>query len=196
MREVEVKYAIDAHAVPAVIAAVEAAGGTWSPAVRQDDQAYAESTWTFGMAKIGRRFARLRTENGCHTCTVKIPKTGEQDCSEDEWPVTDRAEADRLLRAQGFRPTTHISKSRRTAHWGPVTLCLDDVDGLGTFLEAEMLVDDDQDGPDLQDQLRHRLAALGLALTPVAATYDTLLHEEGRGHVGNAATAAADTVHR
>jgi adenylate cyclase class 2 len=196
VREVELKYAIDAGAVPEILATIAAASVQWGPEVHQDDQAYAESDWGFGQPKTGRKFARLRTENGRHWCTIKIPQSSETDCLETEWAVPDRALADRRLRSDGFRPTLRIIKTRRTARWGPVTLCLDTVQGLGCFLEAEILVDDDQDGPDLQAQLRHRLSTLDIALTPVAETYDTLLHRHTLGGADTTARAEADTVPR
>jgi adenylate cyclase, class 2 len=196
MREVEVKFALEPGAAAQVIATVEAAGGVWTPVVCQDDQAYAESGWDYGQPKTGRRFARLRTENGKHWCTIKVPQSSETDCLETEWEVDDRAAADRQLCSEGFRPTVRIVKARRTAEWGAVTLCLDTVEGLGSFLEAEMLVDPDQNGPGIQQRLRRRLATLDLALTPVTETYDTLLHRNSNGRADTTPSPATDTVPR
>lgn len=194
MREVEVKYAIESGTALTAIAAVEAAGGAWAPAVRQDDQAYAETGWDFDQPKAGRRFARLRTENGQHWCTIKVPQSSETDCLETEWAVDDRNAADVQLHTDGFRPTVRIVKTRRIARWSPLTLCLDTIEGLGTFLEAEMLVPDDQDGPGIQAQLKDRLATLDIALIPVAETYDTLLHRQWSGRADTAPRSATDTV--
>jgi adenylate cyclase, class 2 len=195
VREVEVKYAISTDALAAVVAAAAAAGAQWGLSVYQDDQAYAETGWAFGHPKTGRKFARLRTENGQHLCTVKVPQTGELDCLETEWAVPDRAAADLRLRSEGFWPTIRITKTRRTARWDSITLCLDTVEGLGCFLEAEVLVDDDQDGQELQDWLRQRLATLGIALSPVTETYDALLQQNTPGASTTPPT-AADTVPR
>lgn len=196
VREVEVKYVITAEEPAAVMAAAAAAGARWGASVSQDDQAYAETGWAFGQPKIGRRFARLRTENGRHLCTIKVPQTGDLDCLETEWTVSDRAAADLRLRTEGFRPTIRIIKTRRIARWGSITLCLDLVEGLGSFLEAEILIDDDQDGPGIQAWLRRRLATLGVALTPVTETYDALLHRNTPGDASTISSAAADTVPR
>lgn len=196
VREVEVKYVITAEEPAAVMAAAAAAGARWGASVGQDDQAYAETGWAFGQPKIGRRFARLRTENGRHLCTIKVPQSGELDCLETEWTVSDRAAADLRLRSEGFWPTVRIIKTRRIARWGSITLCLDLVEGLGSFLEAEILVDDDQDGPGIQAWLRRRLATLGVALTPVTETYDALLHRNTPGDASTTPPAAADTVPR
>jgi adenylate cyclase class 2 len=123
------------------------------------------------------------------------PQTGELDCLETEWTVPDRAAADLRLQSEGFWPTIRIAKTRRTDRWDSITLCLDTVEGLGCFLEAEVLVDDDQDGQELQDWLRQRLATLGVALTPVTETYDALLHQN-TPDASTTPPAAADTVPR
>lgn len=177
MREVEVKYTIDPVGAVRISDAVGAVGAEWALIVHQDDQAYAEVDWECGQSKIGRRFARLRTENGQHhVVTTKIPQSGELDCHEIERVVADRAAEGARLRTQGFRPTIRIVKTRRTAAWRSMQLCLDDVEGLGWFLEAEMLVDDDRNGIELQTHMERELARLGVELTAVAETYDSLLH--------------------
>jgi hypothetical protein len=71
IREVEVKYRVldPDH----LTTALPALGLHLSDPVHQDDQAYAERGWTYGMSKIGVAFARLRTEAGRHLFTLKKP---------------------------------------------------------------------------------------------------------------------------
>jgi adenylate cyclase, class 2 len=42
----------------------------------------------------------------------------------------------------GFRPTVRIVKMQRTGTPGDLTLCVDELDGLGVFLEVERMVPD------------------------------------------------------
>jgi len=143
--------------------------------VLQEDQAYAPAEWSYDMSKIGVSFARLRTEYGAHRFTVKQPLTDEQTCVEHECHVSDRAEMHHALVTMGWRPTVQIVKQRRTARWGEYSVCLDDVHGLGTFLEIEALVVDDV------DRTRHRLHELAAELAVlgerVDRTYDSLVRE-------------------
>jgi adenylate cyclase, class 2 len=89
-REVEVKYRVPdpAH----LEAALQRQGLVLSPPVEQDDQAYAERGWSYGMSKIGVVFARLRTQAGRHLFTVKKPVDNALSCLEYECEVSDRTQ--------------------------------------------------------------------------------------------------------
>lgn len=47
----------------------------------------------------------------------------------------------------GYRPTVRIVKTRRTASIGDCSLCIDDLEGVGGFIEAECMIPDDADAP-------------------------------------------------
>ena len=63
----------------------------------------------------------------------KLSKTRE----EIEVAVSDAAAATRLLERLGFVPVAVVRKFRRTYDLDEFTICLDDVAGLGTFVEVE-----------------------------------------------------------
>lgn len=87
-----------------------------------------------------------------------------------------------MLVAMGYRPTVRIRKRRCTTRLGDVTVCLDDVDGLGLFLEAEVMASESADAIAVQRDLRARVEAFELPIEWVEDGYDTLV----------AATLAAD----
>lgn len=60
------------------------------PPVHQDDQAYAQYGWCYGMSKLGVAFARLRTQDDRHLFTLKRPTDNELACLEFETEVVDR----------------------------------------------------------------------------------------------------------
>ncbi|SCL54289.1 adenylate cyclase, class 2 [Micromonospora yangpuensis] len=171
--EVEVKYRIGD--LPAVEEALGACGAVLSPPVVQDDQAYARVGWVYGQSKIGVPFARLRTERGRHLLTVKTPVANELSCVEHETEVADRQQMDAALRQMGFYPTVRIRKSRRTAALGPMSLCLDEVDDLGAFLEIEQIVAAGEQGERVQADLDRFAATLGVSLERITDTYDSLI---------------------
>ncbi|MEW2385570.1 CYTH domain-containing protein [Micromonospora sp. NPDC047707] len=173
MQEVEVKYLVRDE--PALLAALADQGIALSEPVRQDDQAYAPSSWRYGMSKRGVPFARLRTQAGRHVFTVKRPMNNELACLEHETVVADRGQMHDALLSIGFTPTVRITKTRRVGAWGAVTICVDVVDGLGTFLELETMAREDEAGATTQERLHKQVMALGVAVERVTQTYDSLL---------------------
>ncbi len=84
------------------------------------------------------------------------------------------------LLSMGFTPTVQIVKTRRIGRWGEVTVCVDAVDGLGTFLELETMADDQESGADAQERLHVQATSLGIAMERVGQTYDSLLRAAAR----------------
>ncbi|WP_431896017.1 class IV adenylate cyclase [Micromonospora haikouensis] len=171
--EVEVKYRIGDLA--ALEAALAVRGVVLSAPVEQDDQAYAPVGWEYGQSKIGVPFARLRTEWGRHLLTVKTPVANELSCVEHETEVADRVQMDAAIRQMGFYPTVRIRKARRTATLGLMSLCVDEVDGIGAFVEIERIVTDGVAGERIQAELDRFAATLDVSLERTTDTYDSLI---------------------
>lgn len=172
-REVEVKYQVGE--LGAVEAALQSHGITLGPPVRQDDQAYAPAGWEYGQDKIGVPFARLRTVAGRHVLTVKRPAENPLSCDEVETVVGNRAEMHELLLVMGFYPTVRIVKVRRSAAAADMTVCVDEVDGLGCFLEVERMIPPDLSADVVQGELAAFVVSLGVPARRTEETYDSLL---------------------
>lgn len=177
--EIEVKYRVDNCDLPALENAVAARGAVLSAPIQQDDQAFAPRGWTYGQSKVGVTFARLRTENGRHVFTIKTPRENEMSCLEHETEVADRDQMHRAVLAMGFYPTVRIVKTRRTAALGDISLCLDEVERAGLFVEFEKLVSDAEAGTVAQDELDRFARSLGVALQRTTDTYDSLVRAAG-----------------
>ncbi|MDG4767716.1 class IV adenylate cyclase [Solwaraspora sp. WMMD406] len=173
MREVEVKYRVQDR--EALLVALTARGIEPGPPVVQDDQAYAPQSWSYGDSKLGVPFVRLRTVGGRHTFTLKRPADNALACDEYETIVAEREQMHAAILAMGFRPTVRIAKVRRTADLPDGVLCVDDVAGLGTFLELERIVGDGVSGVAVQAELAAFVAALGVAASRTDETYDSLV---------------------
>jgi adenylate cyclase class 2 len=172
-REVEVKYRV--LDVERLETALHEHGLFLSRPFTQDDQAYAEGGWDYGMSKIGVAFARLRTQNSRHLFTVKKPVDNEMSCLEYECEVSDRDQMHHAILAMGFTPTVRIVKQRRVAHDGPISLCLDDVQHIGVFVEFERLLDPGQPTTHVQAQLDQLARSFNIPLEPTTQTYDSLV---------------------
>ncbi|MBQ1074888.1 CYTH domain-containing protein [Micromonospora sp. C31] len=173
LREIEVKYRVDDPEV--LTEALEARGATFSKPVHQDDQAYAALGWSYGQSKAGAVFARLRTENGRHVFCVKRPLDNELACQEHETEVLGRDQMHEAILAMGFYPTVRIVKTRRTARLGHMSLCLDEVRGLGAFFEIEAMVGGQRPAAEVQQDLDRFARSLDVELERSTETYDSLI---------------------
>ena len=120
-------------------------------------------------------FARLRTVDGQHLFTLKRPAENVLSCEEHETAVADRDQMNQAIMAMGFRPTVRILKVRRTATVGDLVLCVDELDGIGVFVEVERLVPDEVSGEAVQAELARFVASLGIEAERSAQTYDSLV---------------------
>ncbi|MEV0453658.1 class IV adenylate cyclase [Catellatospora methionotrophica] len=177
--EVEVKYRLLDPDEEALAEALAARGVVLGDRFRQDDQAYAPASWSYGMPKLGVAFARLRSEAGRVLLTVKVPRANELDCAEQETFVEDRATMHEALLLLDMVPTVRIAKFRRTGAWGKAQLCLDVVDGLGIFIELERVVPRSA-AEQVQAEMDQQVRSLGLPLQRVTQTYDSLLRAAAR----------------
>lgn len=178
-REQEVKYRV--HDLEAVVVGLKRMGVELSAPVRQIDQAYAPVGWREGDDRIGVTFARLRTVGERHWFTTKRPVAGVLDCDERETEVIDRDQMHHAILAMGYRPTVTIAKTRRQAHRGPITVCLDSVDGAGDFLEVEYQSDSGLPPSEVQMRLLALVPAEIDAADRVTVGYDSLVKQRFDG---------------
>jgi adenylate cyclase class 2 len=173
VREVEVKYRV--RDTEGLLAALKSRAIELGVPIRQDDQAYAPDGWAYGDPRRGVPFARLRTVDGGHIFTLKRPAENLHSCEEHETAIADRDQMHRAILAMGFCPTVRIVKLRRTGTLGDLVLCVDELEGLGVFLEVERMVADDVPGEAVQDELSRFVASLGIETERIGQTYDSLV---------------------
>ncbi|MEW2385576.1 CYTH domain-containing protein [Micromonospora sp. NPDC047707] len=156
--EVESKYRVDN--LRELITALAQRQVLLSEPSVQDDQAYAPAGWSYGMSKIGVPFARLRIQEGRHLFTVKKPIDHEMACLEHECVIFGRDAMHAALGAMGWVPTVRIVRQRRTGDWDGAAVCVDVVDGLGAFVEVELVVSSQHSGEQVQDELDAMIRSL------------------------------------
>jgi adenylate cyclase class 2 len=173
VREIEVKYRVDD--LETLVAALKARGIELSDHVYQDDQAYAPDGWQFGDSKLGVTFLRLRTVDGRHYFALKQPGENAQACQEYETEVADRAAMHGAILHMGYYPTVRIAKVRRTATLEHCSLCVDDLEGVGAFLELERMAPDDMPAEAIQTELAAFVTSFGITAVRTDETYDSLV---------------------
>ncbi len=127
--------------VAALRARLAAAGVALGPAVQQEDTFFRRP----GNDPLAADEAlRLRRSAGGFELTYKGPRqAGSSVKARSEESVALQDDPTRLLAAMGYDPTAQVRKRRESAHVDGVTLALDDVAGLGWFVELEVVCEPD-----------------------------------------------------
>lgn len=182
MREIEVKAKlIDAAAVETKLRAM---GAKLSPPVRQADSVYLQNGTAFKDITVNTPVLRIREQTpGKILLTYKHIRGEELDKQEHEVAVSDGKEMAQILELSGFYQAVAFTKTRRKCAISGYEICLDEVDGLGSFIEIEKLISDRQnggkevDGQDIQKELFHFLKSLGVSEhDKVLSGYDVLIY--------------------
>ena len=147
MIEVEIKFRVPDRSL--IDRLVAHAGLQFGPAQRQRDLYFNHPQRCF---RETDEALRIRTTGNENALTYKAPRldTFTRTRPETEVPFASGTQtADQLrsvLLALGFREIATVEKQRRTARYShagqPVEVTLDEVTGLGQFLEIEMLVEE------------------------------------------------------
>ncbi|HEY1835824.1 MAG TPA: class IV adenylate cyclase [Candidatus Saccharimonadales bacterium] len=142
MREIEIKAHVNNH--KAVIEKCVKAGVALSKPLKQHDIVYARpGDKGGGKDSVG---LRIRTENDkVIWFTLKKILGSGLDKIEHEVRVDDAKELAAIIKLLGFELYSDLTKVRRKAKVGNIEICVDEVTGLGNFIEAEMLVDNEAD---------------------------------------------------
>lgn len=172
MYEIEVKARISS--VNDWRARLEADGVKFMEPFTQDDQTFAETDWDY-TETCQRIVMRLRRQNDTVILTLKRSLTNELDGIELETVVSDYDATAAMLCEMGYEPQVRIKKTRQLGTLGDIAICLDDVEGLGSYIELEQM-GDEGDGTAIQKQLWQQLLDWGAQQKDRETRgYDTLL---------------------
>jgi len=126
---------------------------------------------------------RIRTEikKGVTTqiFTFKRAVTNQMDSIEHETEVVDADELQAIILQLGFTPYSDLTKTRQKARVGEIEICIDTVEGLGDFIEAEKLMPDDADYTTVAEELWRLLESLDVSHDDhVTDGYDVLMRKK------------------
>lgn len=125
---------------------------------------------------------RLRTETKGGTTkylfTLKKSVTSQMDSIEHETEVSNADELLQIIGHIGFASFSDLTKTRQKAVIGDIELCIDTVDGLGDFVEAEKLTEEEADYDMVATELWGVLEGIGIPRSDyVAEGYDVLMNK-------------------
>lgn len=169
MREIEIKARV--HDEKALREALQQAGIVLEKPVKHRDVVFSKPGAVDG--DPNENWLRIRTENDTrHIFTLKRSVVGELDSIEHETVIDNADELRAIIGYLGYELFSDLTKIREKAHDGNYEICLDTVEGLGTFIEVERLCDESVDGVAVVDEL-------WVYLTPLGITKD---YEETHGY--------------
>ena len=176
MREIEIKAHISDR--QALLDKLKEKGVLIGDAVRHRDRVFAKPSARD--SDPNENWLRIRTENNLKNIfTLKRSVTGELDSIEHETEITDANELERIIELLGYELYSDLTKVRQKAHLGDIEICLDVVDELGTFIEAEKLVEDTADVHEIEKELWTALKSLGVdPKHKVLHGYDVLMRKK------------------
>jgi len=176
MREIEIKAKVADK--DSLLTAIKDAGIALSEPIKQHDIVYGQAGVAANAA--GSIWLRIRTENDTTTIfTFKQQHTGGLDSIEHETEVADAQQMTAIIAALGFTLYSDLTKTRQKGRYNDIEICVDDVEGLGVFVEAEKLADEDADGETVTTELWRILELLGVDRSgEVFEGYDVLLNKK------------------
>ncbi len=173
-KEIEVKARLrDAGAVEKKLREL---GCELSDPKTQDDRAFVDDNYgPFDEFQPGKNILRIRKMKDKAVFTLKQPELNEQDAIEYETEVSHPEELAEALKLMGYKEMAQVHKVRRSARYNNWEVNLDEVDGVGTFIEVECIATSDDSAKVVQEELLTFLEALGVSREDKETHgYDTL----------------------
>ena len=128
--------------------------------------------------KMSDEALRIRIKEEGARLTYTGPKLDRETKSRLEWTVKidDPLQMEQILRILGFELSAEVCKRRTKYSFGDIVIALDEVEGLGIFLEAEA-VGDDTNWEAQRERVLSILTRLGLD-EPIRSSYLEMLEEK------------------
>ena len=174
MREIELKFKVDD--MNDLLAKLRDMDCEVSEILSQNDTIYV-SDLNHVESVEGSIWLRVRKENEKVELNLKKQSAKIQESKEIEFEVSSYEKANQLLETLGYQKWVVVNKKRRYSKYLNYNLCIDEVERLGSFLEIELLVDEEDKKDYISDLLE---IAKTFELTEdniVNSHYDTMISE-------------------
>lgn len=178
MHEVEVKAVLPNP--EAFIAKLSEHGCQLGPEITQDDTVFVREVGSLEIFLNNSAFLRLREEKDQTLFTLKYhvdPADNHRSAPiEFELTVSSRDTMEQMLLQMGHQEAVRMKKKRRKGTYKNWEVCVDEVEGLGSFVELEELTDNPENVEQIQHRMKTFLAELGVQAGDQALyRYDILL---------------------
>lgn len=176
MQEIEIKARLgDKDSVTERLLSL---GCVFKEPVTQEDAVYVENVGSLETFLANKVFLRIRVNNGSSVVLTAKKRTGPLVATEHETGIASREEARQILLLMGYQEAVCVNKVRRKTEYNGCELCVDEVEGLGSFIEMEKLTENG-DAQKIQEELFQFFVSLGItAADRVTKGYDILMLEK------------------
>ncbi len=182
MREIEVKLRV--NNLGELEKKLQEKGLAISKELHQHDVIYSQNDSSIFVRSLrpSENVVRIRDENGKLELNLKQQRTHELDNIEWETEVKDREAMHNILLLLGWKPEVEVKKIRKKGTLGEYTICLDQVEKLGSFVELEKMADDSADAEKVKEDLLAVLESFGLSRADEETRgYDTQIYQLSHG---------------
>lgn len=166
MQEIELKARLTNPA--ATVATLEARGCVFSEPITQHDTIFVkEPSRDIDTYLENDYFLRIRVlSTGKTIFTAKYNPSrkhfGDTMVTEHEVEVASAEAARGIIELLGFKEAVQVSKSRRTGHLDSFEVCIDELEGIGSFIEVERCMPDDTELAVIEAAMHAFFAELGI----------------------------------
>ncbi len=177
MREIEIKAKIsDTKTIHDKLVSL---GCVFSDSTTQEDLIFLPVGINFSDIIKGTPVVRIRNTDGLSILTLKkrIATETELVKLEKEVITNNKDETAEIVKHMGFYEAVRVNKKRIQCDYKEMTICLDEVENLGCFIEVEKMSEDG--GEEVQRELADFLISLDIDKENfVTKGYDTLIYEK------------------
>jgi adenylate cyclase class 2 len=142
MKEVEIKF--KAGDLESLKTKLEALGFVLKAPLKQEDIIFIPEDEPTVPVRAGINVLRIRKQSGEARLTLKqSDKNNHLSKLEHEIKIFDAEVAEKIITCLKFKEMARVQKIRTTAKNQEYEVCLDEVEGLGNFIEVEKITDED-----------------------------------------------------
>jgi|SRR5579884_1149000 len=154
-------------------------GCSFTPSLVQTDRIYLPRDMSFDSIPPGTSVLRIRQQNNKNLFTLKQVMSVALDKVEKEVEIDDAEVMSEILELLDYHQALEVNKARIKTKFKGYEICLDEVKGLGSFIEVEKM--SSEDGQVVQDELFAFLETLGISQNQkVTQGYDVLLFAKSK----------------
>lgn len=135
LKEIEVKAKVKSFVL--VKKKLEKLGCIFLKPITQEDQIFLRVGDSFSNFKMGSILLRIRKQNNQKIFTLKKRQEAEMSSIEKEIVIQDAKTLEEIIKYLGFREVVKVKKVRIKCKYKNSEICLDQVKGLGSFIEVE-----------------------------------------------------------
>lgn len=172
MREIELKFKVEN--IEEIISFLEKNNCKISSPTYQNDTIYVKDLDNVESTE-GSIWLRIRKTNEIVELNYKKQSAKKMESEEIEFQVNSYEKANSFLKALGFKEWVQVNKKRQYSKYQDYNICIDEVEKLGTFIEIELLINEQND-INYEEQLLNVAKEIGIdANNRINSHYDTMI---------------------